>query len=140
MIESLRAIVQGVSNARDLNNAMEFLVVKVKQAMNVGVCSVYLDDAKRERYLLMASDGLNRASVGRSYLEYGQGLIGWVAVWLVGQLIGWLAGWLAGWMPGGIFGTNLGCHRGSGCSPPPAFPENLNRDIADCGGNLASKS
>ena len=58
---------------------MEFLVVKVKQAMNVGVCSVYLDDAKRERYLLMASDGLNRASVGRSYLEYGQGLIGWVA-------------------------------------------------------------
>ena len=48
------AIVQGVSNARDLNNAMEFLVVKVKQAMNVGVCSVYLDDAKRERYLLMA--------------------------------------------------------------------------------------
>ena len=79
MIESLRAIVQGVSNARDLNNAMEFLVVKVKQAMNVGVCSVYLDDAKRERYLLMASDGLNRASVGRSYLEYGQGLIGWVA-------------------------------------------------------------
>ncbi|MGB0965045.1 MAG: phosphoenolpyruvate--protein phosphotransferase [Litorivicinus sp.] len=79
LIEALRSIVQGVANARDLNTAMELLVVKVKASMKVGVCSVYLDDPKRERYLLMASDGLNRASVGRSYLEYGSGLIGWVA-------------------------------------------------------------
>ena len=79
LIEALRSIVQGVSNARDLNTAMEFLVVKVKASMNVGVCSIYLNDEARHRFLLMASDGLNRASVGRSFLNYGQGLIGWVA-------------------------------------------------------------
>ena len=79
LIETLRSIVQGVSNARDLNTAMEFLVVKVKASMKVGVCSIYLNDESRQRFLLMASDGLNRASVGRSFLNYGQGLIGWVA-------------------------------------------------------------
>ncbi|MGB0957346.1 MAG: GAF domain-containing protein, partial [Litorivicinus sp.] len=79
LIETLRGIVQGVANARDLNTAMELLVVKVKNAMNVGVCSVYLNDPQAERFLLMASDGLNRQSVGKSYLEYGQGLVGLVA-------------------------------------------------------------
>lgn len=79
LIETLRGIVQGVANARDLNTAMELLVVKVKNAMNVGVCSVYLNDPQFQRFLLMASDGLNRQSVGKSYLEYGQGLVGLVA-------------------------------------------------------------
>ena len=79
LIETLRGIVQGVANARDLNTAMQLLVVRLKNAMNVGVCTVYLNDPQGQRFMLMASDGLNRQSVGKSYLKYGQGLVGLVA-------------------------------------------------------------
>jgi phosphotransferase system, enzyme I, PtsP len=79
MLETLRRIVQEVNSARDLPQALSIIVKRVKQAMAVDVCSVYLSDEKRQRHVLMATDGLNPGAVGQVYLRYSEGLISAVA-------------------------------------------------------------
>ncbi|KAF5277972.1 hypothetical protein FQR65_LT15861 [Abscondita terminalis] len=49
-----------------------------KQALDV--CSIYLLDERNQRYVLMATKGLNQESVGNVSLQLGEGLVG-----LVGQ-------------------------------------------------------
>ncbi len=56
------------------------MVKHVAEAMQVDVCSIYLLDERNQRYLLMASKGLNAESVGHVSLQTGEGLVG-----LVGQ-------------------------------------------------------
>ncbi len=79
MLNTLRRIVQEVTGARDLDQALEVIVSRVKQAMNVDVCSVYLADRERGENVLMATDGLNAASVGMVRLGDKLGLIGLVS-------------------------------------------------------------
>ena len=79
-LETLRRIVQEVDAAASLHEALEVMVVQVAAAMGSEVCSVYLLDEHNQRYVLMASKGLNTESVGLVSLAYGEGLVG-----LVGQ-------------------------------------------------------
>ncbi len=79
-IESLRKIVQDVDAAPNLHAALEVMVQLVAEAMETEVCSVYLLDERNQRYILMASVGLNADSVGEVSLSTTEGLIG-----LVGQ-------------------------------------------------------
>jgi phosphotransferase system enzyme I (PtsP) len=58
-IESLRKIVQDVDAAPNLHAALEVMVHLVAEAMETEVCSVYLLDERNQRYILMASVGLN---------------------------------------------------------------------------------
>jgi len=78
MLDTLRRIVQEVTSAEDLDQALEIIVSRVKQAMGVEVCSVYLKDKAQGENVLMASDGLNPESVGSVRLGAMQGLIGLV--------------------------------------------------------------
>ena len=80
MLDTLRRIVQEVNDARDLGQALEIIVERVKQSMNVDLCSVYLSDHTRRQNVLMATDGLNPESVGKVRMDFGTGLTGLVGV------------------------------------------------------------
>jgi len=76
MLETLRRIVQEVNDSGDLEQALQIIVHRVKQAMNVDLCSVYLSDNLRRENVLMATEGLNQEAVGNVRLSFGQGLTG----------------------------------------------------------------
>ena len=79
MLDTLRRTIQEVNRAPDLPRALSIIVNRVKQAMVVDVCSVYLVDAELEQIVLMATDGYNSDAVGEVRLRAGQGLVGLVA-------------------------------------------------------------
>src|SRR5690606_10804588 len=78
MLNTLRTIVQEVNSAKDLRDALEIIVSRVQEAMKTSVCSVYLLDPESNRYILMATRGLHRSSVGKVSLAYSEGLVGLV--------------------------------------------------------------
>lgn len=78
MLNTLRRIVQEVNVARDLTAALDIIVQRVKEAMGTEVCSVYLYNPDTARYVLMATEGLNKAAVGVVSLASNEGLIGYV--------------------------------------------------------------
>src|SRR5690554_7339615 len=78
MLSILRSLVQEVNSARDLNEALDIIVSRVQKAMNTEVCSVYLLDPASNRYILMATEGLYKESVGKVSLAYSEGLVGLV--------------------------------------------------------------
>ena len=78
MLSTLRRIVQEVNVARDLAAALDIIVQRVKEAMGTEVCSVYLYNPDTARYVLMATEGLNKAAVGVVSLASNEGLIGYV--------------------------------------------------------------
>ncbi|MBT5331200.1 MAG: phosphoenolpyruvate--protein phosphotransferase [Porticoccaceae bacterium] len=79
MLSDLRSIIQQVSESADLEVALEVIVSRVKRSMSVSVCSIYLHDEERSRFLLMASKGLSRKAVRKVSLGFDEGLVGLVA-------------------------------------------------------------
>ena len=79
-LDTLRRIVQEINASTSLHESLDIMVNHVAKAMQVDVCSIYLLDERNQRYLLMASKGLNAESVGHVSLQTGEGLVG-----LVGQ-------------------------------------------------------
>ena len=79
MLDTLRRTIQEVNRAPDLQRALAVIVSRVKQAMLVDVCSVYLVDAEHRQYVLMATEGYKPEAVGLVRLNFGQGLVGEVA-------------------------------------------------------------
>lgn len=78
MLNMLRRIIQEVTGAKDLDQVLDVIVLRVKNAMNVDVCSVYMTDKVQNENVLMATNGLNEASVGMVRLKKNRGLIGLV--------------------------------------------------------------
>ncbi len=78
MLEILRKIIEEVNCAPDLTQALTLIVRRVKQAMSVDLCSVYLTDYSNHQYVLMATEGLNPESVGQVRLGFDEGLVGLV--------------------------------------------------------------
>jgi len=79
MLETLRHIIQEVNGAAGLNEALQIIVRRVRDAMNTEVCSVYMRDPASGRYVFRATQGLNQELVGVASLAAGDGLIGLVA-------------------------------------------------------------
>ncbi len=79
MLETLRRIIQEVNRAPDLSRALEIIVSRVKQAIVVDVCSVYLSDYEGKQHVLMATDGYDPKAIGQVRLQFGEGLVGEVA-------------------------------------------------------------
>lgn len=79
MIETLSKIVQKVSSATSVEQALELIVAKVRKAMNTQVCSIYLLDEQSQRLVFMATKGLNKDAIGKVSLHIDQGLVGLVA-------------------------------------------------------------
>lgn len=79
MLETLRHIVQEVNAAEGLDDALEIIVRRVRDAMKTEVCSVYMRDQASGRYVFRATQGLNQELVGVASLAAGDGLVGLVA-------------------------------------------------------------
>ncbi len=79
MLDTLRRIVEEVSSAPNLDAALEMIVKRVKPAMGVEVCSVYLTDPIQKEHILMATEGLRSESVLMVRLLLDEGLVGLVA-------------------------------------------------------------
>jgi phosphotransferase system enzyme I (PtsP) len=79
MLEALRRIVQEVSAAENLQAALDIIVSRVQQEMQVEVCTVYLHDMQSDRYIFAANRGLNPDFVGKISLAANEGLVGLVA-------------------------------------------------------------
>lgn len=79
MIESLRSVVQAVSEADNLEQALSLIVQRVRRAMATDVCTVYLVDRASQRLVFRATEGLNPDKVGAFSLARDEGLVGWVA-------------------------------------------------------------
>jgi len=75
MLEALRNIVQAVNSAPTFRAALDVIVSQVKEAMGTEVCSIYLVDEDRDRYVFVATEGLNKDAIGQLYLQRGQGLV-----------------------------------------------------------------
>ena len=79
MLEILRSVIQEVNRAGDLEAVLGIIVERVKDAMNTEVCSIYLHDEHDERFVFMATRGLNTDAVGKVSLALDEGLVGYVA-------------------------------------------------------------
>ena len=71
MLEILRRVIQEVNRARDLSTALDILVERIQEAMGTQVCSVYLLNDERDKYVFMATRGLNQNAVGKVTLDVG---------------------------------------------------------------------
>lgn len=80
MLTTLRRIVLAFGQEPELDVALLNLVSQVKKAMNTECCSIYLADYEQEHFILRASDGLAKDSLGQFFIGFSEGLVG-----LVGQ-------------------------------------------------------
>lgn len=76
MLNILRRIVQEVHDARNLTEALQILVHRVREATHTQACSIFLIDAQQDEFVLMATDGLNPEAVGRLRFPSDKGLVG----------------------------------------------------------------
>lgn len=76
LLDRLRKIVQEVDSAPNFTAALDTMVTSVRETMGTEVCSVYLLDDKSNRYVLMATEGLNPESIGIVSLAWNEGLVG----------------------------------------------------------------
>ncbi|MEN8129032.1 MAG: phosphoenolpyruvate--protein phosphotransferase [Pseudomonadota bacterium] len=78
MLVTLRQIVQEVSAATYLDDVLDIIVHRVKEALSIDACAVYLTDVECNQYVLMAADGFHQASIGEVRIDRQDGLLGLV--------------------------------------------------------------
>lgn len=79
MLKILRYIVQEINDAETLNEALDIIVRRVRDALETDACAVFLVDPDKAEFVLMATEGLNQALVGELRLPLNAGLVGLVA-------------------------------------------------------------
>lgn len=80
MLIHARRIIQEVSAASCLKEALAMIVQKINMSISGNVCAFYLRDAGTGHYLLKAVDGLlNPDATKELRIEYQEGLVGWIA-------------------------------------------------------------
>ncbi len=78
MLKILKRIVQDVTTAAHLDEALHILVEHIRSAINVEAVSVYLLDPTLQDYVLVATDGLNKKAEMNVRFPATQGLVGLV--------------------------------------------------------------
>lgn len=78
MLDVLRSVIQEVNRASDLPSVLDIIVRRVRDAMQTEVCSIYLKDEQNQRFVFMATRGLNLDAVGKLSLGPDEGLVGYV--------------------------------------------------------------
>ena len=78
IFDTLRNIVQEVNDAQGLEQALDIIVKRTRQVMQVDAVSVYFKNAKTGQLVLMATDGLHQNVIGKIRLDKDQGLAGLV--------------------------------------------------------------
>ncbi len=79
MLNALRKLVQEVNAASHLEEVLNLIVRRVRTEMATQVCSIYLFNNDSQRYILMATEGLNPNAIGKVSLALDEGLVGLVA-------------------------------------------------------------
>ncbi|MDH3871364.1 MAG: GAF domain-containing protein, partial [Gammaproteobacteria bacterium] len=79
MLDILRRIIQEVNAAKDLQQALDIIVERVRVNVGVDVASVYLTDPENKQHVLMATQGFRKDAIGKVRLNPGEGLVGRVA-------------------------------------------------------------
>ena len=79
MLETLRRIVREATTAPDLASALAIAVNRIRDTMRVTACTIYLAERDDREFTLMATAGLDPATVGQIRLNRSQGLVGLVA-------------------------------------------------------------
>jgi phosphotransferase system, enzyme I, PtsP len=78
LFDTLRNIIQDVNAASGLEQALGIIVQRIRKVLQVDAVSVYLRDEKSGQAVLMATDGLNPAAIGKIRFGPGDGLVGLV--------------------------------------------------------------
>ena len=78
MNRMLRLIIQEITNAKNLSNALNSMTQKVAEIINAEACSVFIVDSKREDYMLLATTGLPKKYIHKLHLDLSDGLVGLV--------------------------------------------------------------
>jgi phosphotransferase system enzyme I (PtsP) len=76
MLKILKRIVQDVTAANHLTEALGILVQHIHKAINAEAVSVYLIDNKHAEYVLIATEGLNKQAEFRVRIALDNGLVG----------------------------------------------------------------
>ena len=76
MLKVLKRIVQDVTAASHLTEALDILVQRISKAINVEAVSVYLIDNKNSQYVLISTEGLNKKAQFRVRVGLDSGLVG----------------------------------------------------------------
>lgn len=83
MLNELRRIVTEVAQSADLRTALNLIARRVRDVLNVDVCSVYVltrpVPPQEAQLLLQATEGLNQSMIGQVMLALDEGLVGLVA-------------------------------------------------------------
>ena len=79
MLNTLRRIVQTVASSDSFRESLDLLVHEVRAALGTEVCSIYLLNKEKDRFLFAANEGLNTDAVGKLELGLNQGLVALVA-------------------------------------------------------------
>jgi phosphotransferase system, enzyme I, PtsP len=78
MLKVLKRIVQDMTTADHLTDALEILVKHVRIAVNSDAVTIYLLDAQQQSYVLVTTDGLNKQAEFKIRIPATEGLIGLV--------------------------------------------------------------
>ena len=79
MLKTLRSIIEEVENTPKLVDALSVLVQRVRQALETEACSIFLVDNNSHDFVLLATDGLNKALINHLRINMHEGLIGLIA-------------------------------------------------------------
>jgi len=75
----LHEITQLASSTRDWDEMLRIVIERTTDAMRTDVASLYLLEKREGLLRLVATNGLDRRSIGRATLRVGEGITGWVA-------------------------------------------------------------
>src|SRR5207244_7053571 len=75
----LHEVAQLAASARDWDEMLRIVIDRTTDAMRVEVSSLYLLERRDNVLRLVATNGLNRAYIGKATLRVGEGITGWVA-------------------------------------------------------------
>ncbi len=78
-LAAVREISRAIAEAQDLNDTLDLITRRTTEVMHVESCSIYLYNPTKDKLILAATTGLNKAGIGEYYLPHGAGLTGWAA-------------------------------------------------------------
>lgn len=78
MLKVLKRIVQDVTTAGGLTQALSTLTQRVRESISADAASVYLIDQKQSEYVLIATEGLNKKLISSFRIGLDKGIIGLV--------------------------------------------------------------
>ena len=81
MLNVLRNIVEEVSNSKKLSEALSIITQRIQRALAVDAVSIYLRGKSEhaDEWVLSATEGLNKKSIGKIKMREHEGLVGLVA-------------------------------------------------------------